>query len=503
MSPELVSLTDEKCFPLNRPSIFIGRDRWRVDVCLSGDAVEEVHCELIQHGTGFRVINLSDSGTLVNGQPVTEAVLQDGDELTIATYRLRLSCSARAGEARIGVRSDDSAEQEWAALHQGGETPEEPSEPRSFPAATRPEVVPATAGMWQIQLAGLELGPMPWNELNEMVETGQAQPTDPVRSSSSPEWRPFSEVVATGSSAPSSAISEKPLPQDPSSLNAPDEASSNSDSVGQGTGPDPKHEPAFDADLQFFVMLGETETGPVPLEVLQQLALEYRLTGVTLVREESETEWTPAGALPIDFPPPVEVQAEQQPEEKTEPKREQPPATPLQQFRVKLTWLLLSPIYYLANGLRVIASLSPRTLAVGGVAAVILGSVAFFWFRGWSQTALTGTLTMDGEPVPSMLVTLTGMSTGDSAVGFTDSNGRFSARTLDGDLLPGRYHVTVEELPGADSDQAKEEKSRPQIPRKFESLGTTDIIIEVTPESSSVAIALKASLKGSGISLER
>ena len=203
-------------------------------------------------------------------------------------------------------------------------------------------------------------------------------------------------------------------------------------------------------------MLGETETGPVPLEVLQQLALEYRLTGITLVREESETEWTPAGALPIDFPPPVEVQAEQQPEEKTEPKREQPPATPLQELWAKLTWLLLSPIYYLANGLRVIASLSPRTLAVGGVAAVILGSVAFFWFRGWSQTALTGTLT---------LVTLTGMSTGDSAVGFTDSNGRFSARTLDGDLLPGRYHVTVEELPGEDSNQAKEGNSRLQIPK--------------------------------------
>ena len=459
MSPELVSLADEKCFPLNRPSIFIGRDRWRVDVCLPGDAVEEVHCELIQHGTGFRVINLSDSGTLVNGQPGTEAVLQDGDELTNATYRLRLSCRATLGESRIGVRSDDSAEQEWAALHQEGEA----SEP--LPAASAEGCRPAlaTAGMWQIQLAGLELGPMPWYELSEMAETGQAQPTDPVRSSSSPEWRPFSEVVAAGSAAPSATITEKLLPKDPSSLNSPDDASSNSDSVVSGTGPDPEHEPA--SNPQFFVMLGETETGPVPLEVLQQLALEYRLTGITLVREESETEWTPAGALPIDFPPPVEVQAEQQPEEKTEPKREQPPATPLQELWAKLTWLLLSPIYYLANGLRVIASLSPRTLAVGGVAAVILGSVAFFWFRGWSQTALTGTLTLDGEPVPAMLVTLTGMSTGDSAVGFTDSNGRFSARTLDGDLLPGRYHVTVEELPGEDSNQAKEGNSRLQIPK--------------------------------------
>jgi pSer/pThr/pTyr-binding forkhead associated (FHA) protein len=125
MSPVLVSLTDEKSFPLNRPSIFIGRDRWRVDVRLPGEQVEEVHCELIQHGIGFRLINLSDAGTLVNGQPVSEAVLQNGDELTIGTHRLRLSCGTATSEARIDLRSDGSAEEEWAALNQESETLEE------------------------------------------------------------------------------------------------------------------------------------------------------------------------------------------------------------------------------------------------------------------------------------------------------------------------------------------------------------------------------------------
>jgi len=168
-----------------------------------------------------------------------------------------------------------------------------------------------------------------------------------------------------------------------------------------------------------------------------------------------------------------------------------------------LSWLVLAPFYYLANAIHAILSLSPRTLAIGGVTVVVVGSVLFFWFRGWSQTALTGTLTLDGQPVPAVLITLTGMSTGDSAVGLTDSNGRFSARTLDGDLLPGRYHVTVGPLPGDGSDEGQDDPGGVRIPTKYKSLGMTDLIIEITPESSDYEVDLTARLSGSRFGAER
>jgi hypothetical protein len=478
MSPVLVSLIDEKTFPLNRPSMFIGQDRWRVDIRLAGEGVEEVHCELIQHGTGFRLINLSDSGTLVNGQPTSEAVLHDGDELTIASHRLRLSCGASNAEARIDVQSDESAEEEWAALSQSELEPSGESDR-------------ATSGLWKIRLAGLELGPMPWDELYEMVQTGQAQRTDLVCRTDSSNWQPVSDVIDSGDNDSEASAPDQPPPA--SVATSSERAQGDSDDTTDSDGA------VLNGDPQFFVMIDETESGPVPMATLQQLALEYRLTGVTLVREENETEWTPAGGLPIDIPPPVAVEEEDEKpsEAKSRPLVDLAPPSPAQQFLAKLTWPFLAPFYYLANALRAVLSLPPRTLAIASVTAVVLGSVFFFWFRGWSQTALTGTLTLDGEPIPAALITLTGMSTGDTAVGFTDSNGRFSARTLDGDLVPGRYHVTVGSVPGEAPDQ-NDDPNRLRVPTKYESLGTTDMIIEITPESSDYEVDLTARLSGFG-----
>ena len=502
MSPVLVSLTDEKSSPLNRPSIFVGRDRWRVDVRLPGEDVDEVHCELIQHGTGFRLINLSDSGTLVNGQPVSEAVLRDGDELTIASHRLRLSCGPVASVARIEVWSDDSAEEAWATLSQEEPDPDaQPGRSTTDVADNDGEPGIATSGLWQIQLAGLELGPMPWDELKEMVQTGQAQLTDPVRSTGSSEWRPVSEVLELDEV--SEANADFATSETGNGLaGEPGESSSTLDSNEPEETPN-SSEPVLDGDPQFFVMIDETESGPVPLESLQQLALEYRIGADTLVREEDESEWMAAGSLPIDIPPPVEARGEMPPEETTKPNCEPSSATPDQQLIAKLSWLVLAPFYYLANAIHAILSLSPRTLAIGGVTVVVVGSVLFFWFRGWSQTALTGTLTLDGQPVPAVLITLTGMSTGDSAVGLTDSNGRFSARTLDGDLLPGRYHVTVGPLPGDGSDEGQDDPGGVRIPTKYKSLGMTDLIIEITPESSDYEVDLTARLSGSRFGAER
>lgn len=509
MSPLLVSLTDKKTFALNRPSVFIGRDQWRADVRLSGELVDEVHCELIRHGTGFRLINLSETGTLVNGKRVDEAVLCDGDELTIASHRLQLSCGTAAGESRVEVWSDDVAESEWATVNRHpGEN--EATGPRAVvPGTSPPRSSPSDSELWRIQLAGVELGPMPWDELYKMVDSGQAQLADPVRSTESPDWRPLSEVIAA------EPMSDSSTPLLPLPLAKMEPAVG---MEGAGTPPaitDPNH---ADSDLpgshenqteplpvapQYFVMLGETETGPVPLDTLQQLALERRLTGVTRVRREDESEWSVAGGLGIAFPPPQEVFDEPPTEELTKPGRAPSPETPARKLWTRLAWLVISPIYNTANAVRAVLSLSPKTMAISGVVLVVGGSLLLTWVRGWSQTALSGILTLDGKPLPAVVVTLTGMTTGDSAVGVTDGDGRFSAITLDGDLVPGNYHVSVSELPDSELGQLKDEPVRTRIPVKYQSLGTTDMIIEVMPDQSDYDIPLTTKLSGSIVDPER
>ncbi|MBC8290372.1 MAG: DUF4339 domain-containing protein [Planctomycetes bacterium] len=525
MSATLVSLTDEKSFPLNRPSIFVGRDRWRVDVRLSGDDVDEVHCELVQQGSGFRLINLSSSGTLVNGEPVSEVVLHDGDEVTIATHRLRLSC-AETSKARVDVWSDAAAEAEWAALNQFDDVETSPavelkphtsisaSVPElgaSEPKAARQLIESPESHRWKIQLAGMELGPMSWDELQQMVQTGQAQPADPVRAEGTEDWCPYSEVIAGPRPAakqnpPQPASAPSLLPSGENVADGRMKGRHNRPSIpaskideGPITEAHSEEEPPVElppVEPQYFVILDEsdspTETGPVPLEALQQLALEYRLNGVTRVRREDETDWSAAGALAIDFPPPLETEAES-PKKQTKVRPETATPPPSRNLVTGVVWLILAPIYTLADAIRGLLSMPKKTIVVTAVVAVAVSFLLFTWIRGWSQTALTGTLTLDGEPVPAVVITLTGMMTGDSAVGITDSSGRFSAITLDGELVPGNYHVTVVK---SDSGSQQGEDALVRIPMKYQSIGTTDVIIEVKEGESNYDVPLSAKISG-------
>ena len=526
MSATLVSLTDEKSFPLNRPSIFVGRDRWRVDVCLTGDEVDEVHCELVQQGSGFRLINLSSGGTLVNGEAVSEAVLHDGDEVTIATHRLRLSCSD-ANEARVDVWSDAAAEAEWAAVNHFDQTAAAPEVEATPPAsladadlnAVNETAFDSTAiespesHRWKVQLAGMELGPIPWAELQQMVQTGQAQPSDPVRAEEMSDWLPYSAVAAGPKAAAEPAVEPAPRKSSPSLLPSGEKVAAGRMSGQQSEPEDTKEpldkpikskshsEPLADelppVEPQYFVILDEsdspTETGPVPLEALQQLALEFRLTGVTRVRREDESEWSAAGALAIDFPPPPTEEKHEVPEAKPKQKQESQPQKPSRNLVTGIAWVFLAPVYTLSDAIRGLLSMSKKAIAITAVVAVAVGFLLFTWIKGWSQTALTGTLTLDGDPVPAVFITLTGMMTGDSAVGITDSSGRFSAITLDGELLPGNYHVTVVK---SDSGSQQGEDALVRIPMKYQSIGTTDLIIEVKEDVSYYDIPISAKISG-------
>jgi hypothetical protein len=79
----LVSLTDGRSHVLDRPSMTIGRLP-ECDVVVDDAGASRQHAELRRTDDGFVLTDLgSTNGTLVNGSPIREHLLEDGDRITI------------------------------------------------------------------------------------------------------------------------------------------------------------------------------------------------------------------------------------------------------------------------------------------------------------------------------------------------------------------------------------------------------------------------------------
>jgi eukaryotic-like serine/threonine-protein kinase len=82
--PVLVSLAGGPALALAGKPIVIGRDP-ECDVCIASTQVSGRHCELRPEGFIWRVVDLeSKNGTQVNGLPITNQFVRNGDRLTIA-----------------------------------------------------------------------------------------------------------------------------------------------------------------------------------------------------------------------------------------------------------------------------------------------------------------------------------------------------------------------------------------------------------------------------------
>ncbi len=79
----LVSLADGKSHPLDRPQVTIGRLP-ECDVVVDDAGASRQHAEVRRTDGGFALSDLgSTNGTLVNGAPIQEHLLEDGDRITI------------------------------------------------------------------------------------------------------------------------------------------------------------------------------------------------------------------------------------------------------------------------------------------------------------------------------------------------------------------------------------------------------------------------------------
>jgi hypothetical protein len=74
--------------PLGRDKLLIGRHSFN-DVSLRDPSVSRHHAILVPDGGAWVVVDLnSTNGTMVNGQPIRQQILSDGDEIGVGAYVL-------------------------------------------------------------------------------------------------------------------------------------------------------------------------------------------------------------------------------------------------------------------------------------------------------------------------------------------------------------------------------------------------------------------------------
>jgi len=80
--------------PVEKIPFTIGRGE-RTELQIHSTSVSREHAQLVKTPTGYRLRDLeSTNGTMINGQPITDAPLNDGDSVSIADVELTFLCAS-------------------------------------------------------------------------------------------------------------------------------------------------------------------------------------------------------------------------------------------------------------------------------------------------------------------------------------------------------------------------------------------------------------------------
>lgn len=156
LTPSLISIGSSQKFLVDKPICVIGRSKERSDLHISDPHVSSVHCEISFDANVLTIKNKSRHGTMVNGKIVDEETLADGDVLTIAGHQFRV--------------------------------------------AMNPEISELTSQDWLIRMAGMELGPMRWDELEYMLRRGEVRSDDEVMAAGSNKWQSIASLMQNSQS---------------------------------------------------------------------------------------------------------------------------------------------------------------------------------------------------------------------------------------------------------------------------------------------------------------
>lgn len=473
MSMVLESVDRSQRFPLDRESIFVGSSEWKSDICLTGPDIADVHCELTPEAHGVRVVALADGEVTVNGVAIREGTLLTGDELGIASLRFR-------------VTSEEALAPSTAEIVDVAEISSKPVAPQSC--------------RWLVSMSGMKLGPLDWDELQTMIGRGELRLDDEIQRENESTWQCVREVLPRSGGEgllcdelPTDEVTPPPRRIRKRRTSQQDRHSSDEFSPYSPDGSDNAHASVVEPVLlvvplppQFFILRSGEEVGPLPRQSIQELADAGTIHADTPVRLEESTEWSTAVAVGFHCsatapPDGRAVKAAIHTERKVDS---------------GFAWLAFAPYYFVTGLARSAVSISRRRMVIGGAIVLVIGVVASGWFRSWSQTAMRGVISLDGQPVAEVLVQLTGASTGDSAIGVSGSDGSFRVVTLDGELKPGLYLVTVRPLSEISGNRISNTTTtdtsqvESNLPERYRHLNTTDATIEITTDQSHYSVVL-------------
>lgn len=340
---------------------------------------------------------------------------------------------------------------------------------------------------WLVEISGLKLGPLERAEIEQMVNSGEVRLDDPVCAEGSEDWLRASELFANEDDAflSDDGFSPAGQAQQPAAAARRQPARDvQPATVSQAVVDDSRPESGYRDDdaavasepleAQFYIQRDGDEVGPLALSVVQDFADDGLLHPDTPVRGEDDAEWTRAADYGFAFP-------------ESKPAASDADATSGdkgQRVYGGLLWLLFAPYFFLTSGGRSVSGMSRRQIVLAVTVILCVAYAGFHVTEQWSQTALTGVITLDGEPLPGVMIVLAGAYTGDSGTGVSDGSGRFRLVTIDGNLAPGEYQVTVRPLAASQGPDA------PTIPERFQMLGRSDVTVEVTETTTSCNIEL-------------
>ncbi len=327
------------------------------------------------------------------------------------------------------------------------------------------------AEQWLVDLGGMRLGPLGREEIVEMLNAGSLRHEDQIRRVDSETWSPAASLLAEVESPPVEVVSV--TIHDPLADVATESHS-------------PRKLP------QYFACIDGRIRGPVPLDALQQLADTGGLKRDTPVRVETSKNWVTGSQYGIEFPPapallikkaPTKSIAVQTTAEIKVPEVScKPVPKPVASQPTKVAsrtravggavWLLFAPVHYAATLIQAAMSVRRAYLLTAVAAGILLinGAIALNW--NWKTTAASGILVMNDRPLPSVLVTVTNMNTGETAIGFSSSSGNMKYKCLTGQLSPGSYRITLQRPAEYESTDL------PAVPAKYQNIATSDLDID-------------------------
>ena len=436
----LVRTNTLETLPIGAEPVFVGSAEWKADLCLADDSIDEVHCELAADSHGIRVESLSPDGVQVNGQVIQSALLFANDRLAIGPFEFRIE--------RAGADSSRPIRELPATLHAGITTVFETDD------ENLEQVQPETPEPAAITESRHEDTRTPGPDIDQHDARDRADDTSPIHAERGP---------ATAERNP--VDSERISPREPS-----------------------EPQPAAVVEPQYFVQRQSSEEGPLPRRAVQDLISRGQLPADTPVRLEWNSRWSNAVDLGFAYPDQNHGSHHDDGASAELPQVSTGPTT-ASCHGAGVRWGLMAPFYYARTLAGSLQSLSLKQLALVLLVFGATGFAAQKWMNRYARTALTGTVLLDDQPLGDVVVTFTGMKSGEVAAGVADDAGQFRVLTISGKLSPGPYRITVQPEAGL-GETVPNGDGRQIVPERYALLATSDVTVDVRAGQTDYAVPL-------------